>query len=305
MKAGVIGMIRFLPLGAALPGWGETLAAIGLFSAFYGVAIGVTQQNPKTVLAYSSISQMGVIAAVLGMGLAAGDRSAALDAAFYGAHHVIVKGALFLAVGVAAASSRRRLWLTLAPALVLALSLGGIALDRRRAGETRGQDATGRRPCWRARSIFGGGHHAFDAAFPAPSRRRGLAGGRSSGAGRAHRTLARNGAGGRAGSLAALSADGRPRRRCADPLRALGRAVAGSHRRCARPPVAALGRPPAPPARGGHCRHRRGRLPQKLRHWRGFGAGGRRNQAVARRRRLASRSGHRFRRRDDDPALTD
>jgi NADH:ubiquinone oxidoreductase subunit 5 (subunit L)/multisubunit Na+/H+ antiporter MnhA subunit len=46
---------------------------LGLFSAFYGVAIGITQQNPKTVLAYSSISQMGVIAAVLGMGLAAAD----------------------------------------------------------------------------------------------------------------------------------------------------------------------------------------------------------------------------------------
>ena len=39
-------------------------------SAFYGVAIGITQKNPKTVLAYSSISQMGVIAAVIGMALA-------------------------------------------------------------------------------------------------------------------------------------------------------------------------------------------------------------------------------------------
>ena len=62
---------------------------------------------PKTVLAYSSISQMGVIAAVLGMGLAAGDQGAALDAAFYAAHHVLVKGALFLAVGVVAATSAR------------------------------------------------------------------------------------------------------------------------------------------------------------------------------------------------------
>ena len=35
-----------------------------LSPAFYGVAIGITQSNPKTVLAYSSISQMGVIAAV-------------------------------------------------------------------------------------------------------------------------------------------------------------------------------------------------------------------------------------------------
>ena len=71
VKAGVIGLIRFLPLGAALPSWGEALAWVGFFSAFYGVAIGVTQLNPKTMLAYSSISQMGVIAAALGMALAA------------------------------------------------------------------------------------------------------------------------------------------------------------------------------------------------------------------------------------------
>ena len=71
---------------------------------------------------------MGVIAAVLGMGLAAADKGAALDAAFYAAHHVLVKGALFLAVGVVAASSARHLWLALLPAAVLALSLGGLHL---------------------------------------------------------------------------------------------------------------------------------------------------------------------------------
>ena len=68
VKAGVIGLIRFLPLGAAFPGWGEALVWLGFISAFYGVAIGVTQRDPKTMLAYSSISQMGVIAAALGMG---------------------------------------------------------------------------------------------------------------------------------------------------------------------------------------------------------------------------------------------
>ena len=56
-----------------MPAWGEALAAAGMFSAFYGVAIGITQDNPKTVLAYSSVSQMGLLAAVLGMGWAAGD----------------------------------------------------------------------------------------------------------------------------------------------------------------------------------------------------------------------------------------
>jgi formate hydrogenlyase subunit 3/multisubunit Na+/H+ antiporter MnhD subunit len=69
VKAGVIGLIRFLPLGTPLEGWGGALAAIGFLSALYGVVFGLTQRNPKVILAYSSISQMGVIAAALGTAL--------------------------------------------------------------------------------------------------------------------------------------------------------------------------------------------------------------------------------------------
>jgi formate hydrogenlyase subunit 3/multisubunit Na+/H+ antiporter MnhD subunit len=128
VKAGVIGFIRFLPFDIAMPGWGEALAAVGFLSAFYGVAIGVTRSNPKTVLAYSSISQMGVLAAVLGMGLATGDTSASAAGAFYAVHHILVKGGLFLAVGVAALTNARNLWRVLLPAAVLALGLGGLPL---------------------------------------------------------------------------------------------------------------------------------------------------------------------------------
>jgi formate hydrogenlyase subunit 3/multisubunit Na+/H+ antiporter MnhD subunit len=128
VKAGVIGLIRFLPFDTAMPGAGEMLVVLGFFSAFYGVAIGITQANPKAVLAYSSVSQMGVIAAVLGMGLAAGDHSVALDTAFYAATHVLAKGALFLAVGVTAVTAARRLRPTLLLAAVLALGLGGLPL---------------------------------------------------------------------------------------------------------------------------------------------------------------------------------
>jgi formate hydrogenlyase subunit 3/multisubunit Na+/H+ antiporter MnhD subunit len=127
VKAGVIGLIRFLPLGAALSGWGEALAWAGFISAFYGVAIGLTQRDPKTVLAYSSISQMGVIAAGLGLALAGADQGAASDVAFYAANHVLVKAALFLTVGVAATVGGRRLWLA-ALVAALALSLGGLPL---------------------------------------------------------------------------------------------------------------------------------------------------------------------------------
>jgi formate hydrogenlyase subunit 3/multisubunit Na+/H+ antiporter MnhD subunit len=128
VKAGVVGLLRFLPEGAALPDWGAALAAIGLLTAWWGVACGVTQRNPKTVLAYSTVSQMGLVAAVLGMGLSAGG-GALMPAAFYAAHHVLAKGALFLAVGVVAATGRQRLWSVLLPAAVVALGFGGLPLS--------------------------------------------------------------------------------------------------------------------------------------------------------------------------------
>jgi formate hydrogenlyase subunit 3/multisubunit Na+/H+ antiporter MnhD subunit len=128
IKAGIIGLIRFLPFESALPEWGAALAALGLLTAFYGVAVGLTQVNPKTVLAYSSMSQMGVVATVLGMALAAGHDDAVIGATFYAAFHVLTKGALFLAVGVVAVSGLRRYWTTLVPVGVLALSFGGLPL---------------------------------------------------------------------------------------------------------------------------------------------------------------------------------
>ena len=126
VKAGIIGLIRFLPSGEALPATGQLLVCAGFVTAFYGVVVGLTQRHPKAVLAYSSVSQMGVVVAALGCGLAAGDGGAGMVAAFYASHHVLVKGALFLAVGVAAAGTQgRRRWV-LAPALLLCLGLGGL-----------------------------------------------------------------------------------------------------------------------------------------------------------------------------------
>jgi formate hydrogenlyase subunit 3/multisubunit Na+/H+ antiporter MnhD subunit len=126
VKAGVIGLIRFLPLGVPLEAWGNALAALGFFTAFYGVAVGLTQHNPKHVLAYSSISQMGAIAAALGLALAAGEPSAAGDMAFYAANHLLVKAALFLTIGAVAARAAPLSGLPLALAGALALSLAGL-----------------------------------------------------------------------------------------------------------------------------------------------------------------------------------
>ena len=128
VKASILGMIRFLPFEAALAGWGTALAAVGLFSALYGVVVGVTKRNPKVVLAYSSVSQLGVMVAVVGMGIIAGDSRASLATAFYATNHILVKGALFLSVGVIAATGRKYLWLMLLPTALIAVGLGGLPL---------------------------------------------------------------------------------------------------------------------------------------------------------------------------------
>ena len=128
VKASILGMIRFLPFETAIPDWGTAITAAGLFSALYGVVVGVTKRDPKVVLAYSSVSQMGVMVAVVGMGMIAGDPRAALATAFYATNHILVKGALFLSVGVIAATGRRYLWPMLLPTALIAVGLGGLPL---------------------------------------------------------------------------------------------------------------------------------------------------------------------------------
>jgi formate hydrogenlyase subunit 3/multisubunit Na+/H+ antiporter MnhD subunit len=128
VKAGVIGMIRFLPFESGLPVWGAALVIAGLLTACYAALVGVTQVRPKTILAYSTVSQMGLVAAILGAGLATGDASARELSAYYGLHHTLVKGALFLGVGIVLVSGGAARWLVLAVMTVMGLSLGGLPL---------------------------------------------------------------------------------------------------------------------------------------------------------------------------------
>lgn len=127
-KAGVIGLIRFLPFESGLPLPGQTLALLGFLSALVGVAIGLTQRNTKAILAYSSISQLGVVAAALGMAMASGAQSATMEVAFYGVNHLLVKSALFLVVGAVAARGMKLSGWSLALVGALALSLAGLPL---------------------------------------------------------------------------------------------------------------------------------------------------------------------------------
>lgn len=117
VKAGLIGMVLFLPPGT---GWAGVIIAAGFAGAFGAALWGLTQANPKAVLAYSTVSQMGLMLALVGAGQ---------PVAYYALHHGLAKGALFLLVGVlAAAANRRRRRVTLLLALLVAASVAGMPL---------------------------------------------------------------------------------------------------------------------------------------------------------------------------------
>lgn len=128
IKAGLLGWLRFLPTGVdiSLPGWAGLFIVLGMSAAFYGVVLGLGQQNVKTVLAYSSISQMGLMTMMVGCGLLVPRLWPQVMAAvsLYALHHGLAKTSLFLGVGVA----RRSLDQGMATLLLLGLLLASLAL---------------------------------------------------------------------------------------------------------------------------------------------------------------------------------
>jgi formate hydrogenlyase subunit 3/multisubunit Na+/H+ antiporter MnhD subunit len=111
IKAGLLGWIRFLPPGdAALTGWGQALIAIGVTGIFFGALFGLMQSHARLVLGYSSISKMGVLTTGMGAALAwpAGAPLLIGALALYAAHHALVKGALFLGLGLAERGAHQR-----------------------------------------------------------------------------------------------------------------------------------------------------------------------------------------------------
>ncbi len=123
VKASVVGWLAVLP-AAALPGAGHAVVVLGLCGAFYGVAVGLTQRDPKAILAYSTVSQMGLLTAGVGAALTdpAARAAAAVTLPLFALHHGLAKGALFLGTGVARGAGRRR------PLALASLALPAMAL---------------------------------------------------------------------------------------------------------------------------------------------------------------------------------
>lgn len=103
VKVGLLGWIRFLPLGEqSIMLLGQAMMALGFTAAFLSAVYGVLQNNAKTVLAYSTVSQLGIISASIGFALAfPGSWELLLPAIlFFAMHHGFAKATLFLSAGL-------------------------------------------------------------------------------------------------------------------------------------------------------------------------------------------------------------
>ncbi|MEA3644099.1 MAG: proton-conducting transporter membrane subunit, partial [Lamprobacter sp.] len=123
IKVALLGWLRFLPLGtSALPEAGMVIAVLGLISVFYALPIGLLQSDAKALLGYSSISKMGLAVLLLGLMLIEPELAPAgiIALTLFAAHHALVKGGLFLGVGLRQ-DGERQTWLAVGVLIGLAL----------------------------------------------------------------------------------------------------------------------------------------------------------------------------------------
>ena len=96
VKAGVFLLLVFSPVLAGHAVWSTLLIACGLITALFGAVTALRQHDLKGLLAYSTMSQLGLLTAVIGIGT-----TAALTAAVvHTVAHALFKSALFMLIGI-------------------------------------------------------------------------------------------------------------------------------------------------------------------------------------------------------------
>ncbi len=105
IKAGLVGWMHLAPVG--LVEWSALslmMVSLGFAAAIGAAIIGLAQVDPKTNLAYSSISQMGVMTVILGIGLYGGIPAGLIlpAIALYAYNHGTAKALLFLGTALPA-----------------------------------------------------------------------------------------------------------------------------------------------------------------------------------------------------------
>ncbi len=110
VKAGIYLVARLTPVFGGAAEWFWLLTGFGLLTLIWGSISAVRQKDLKGILAFSTISQLGLIMSLLGVGSAAIYFSDSPDPSYYAfpimvaifhlINHATFKGSLFMAVGI-------------------------------------------------------------------------------------------------------------------------------------------------------------------------------------------------------------
>ncbi|RFC65708.1 MULTISPECIES: monovalent cation/H+ antiporter subunit A [Mesorhizobium] len=96
VKAGVFLMTRLWPVLAGTPEWFTIVGLAGMATLLLGAFFAIFQQDIKGLLAYSTISHLGLITLLLSLGSPLG----LVAAIFHMANHATFKASLFMAAGI-------------------------------------------------------------------------------------------------------------------------------------------------------------------------------------------------------------
>ncbi|SFQ09354.1 multicomponent K+:H+ antiporter subunit A [Mesorhizobium sp. NFR06] len=96
VKAGVFLMARLWPVLSGTPEWFLIVGLAGMTSLVLGAYLAIFQQDLKGLLAYSTISHLGLITLLLSLG----SPLAAVAAIFHMLNHATFKASLFMAAGI-------------------------------------------------------------------------------------------------------------------------------------------------------------------------------------------------------------
>ncbi len=96
VKAGIFLMARLWPVLAGTPEWFGIVATAGLLTMLVGAWTALFKDDLKALLAYSTVSHLGLITLLLGLGT----KAALVAAIFHIINHASFKAALFLSAGI-------------------------------------------------------------------------------------------------------------------------------------------------------------------------------------------------------------
>ena len=133
VKAGIFLMARMWPVLSGTPEWFWIVSLTGLFTMVMAAKIAFYQTDLKALLAFSTVSHLGLITMLLGFGT----KAAATVAMFHIVNHATFKAALFMSAGIVDHETHTRdirrlgglrhlMPLTFALAAITGLSMAGI-----------------------------------------------------------------------------------------------------------------------------------------------------------------------------------